>query len=95
MPQRKSATKKAPAKKSSPKARRTELRVMHEFKHGELKSGPGGKGGTVKSRKQAIAIALSEAGESKDRTKARNRRAQTTTARKEAKAVKSNNPAHT
>jgi hypothetical protein len=34
--------------------------VMHEFKHGELKSGKGGKGGTVKSRKQAIAIGLNE-----------------------------------
>jgi hypothetical protein len=28
---------------------------------GKLKSGKGGKGGTVKSRKQAIAIGLSEA----------------------------------
>jgi hypothetical protein len=37
--------------------------VMHEFKHGELKSGKGGKGGRVKSRKQAIAIAISEARE--------------------------------
>jgi hypothetical protein len=36
---------------------------MHEYKHGELKSGKGGKGGIVKSRKQAIAIALSEARE--------------------------------
>ena len=34
-------------------------RVMHEFKRGELKSGGSGK--TVKSRKQAIAIGLSEA----------------------------------
>lgn len=34
---------------------------MHEFKRGKLKSGPHGKGGKVKSRKQAIAIALSEA----------------------------------
>ena len=33
-------------------------KVMHEYKHGSLKSGSGGK---VKSRKQAIAIALSEA----------------------------------
>ena len=41
--------------------RKTTGRVMHEFKHGELKSGPGGKGGKVKSRKQAIAIGLSEA----------------------------------
>jgi uncharacterized protein DUF6496 len=31
---------------------------MHEYKHGELKSGGRGK---VKSRKQAIAIGLSEA----------------------------------
>ena len=37
--------------------------VMHEFKHGKLKSGKGGKGGIVKSRKQAIAIGLSEARE--------------------------------
>ena len=36
-------------------------KVMHEYKHGELKSGKGGKGGKVKSRKQAIAIGLSEA----------------------------------
>ena len=36
-------------------------RVMHEYAHGELKSGPGGKAGKVKSRKQAIAIGLSEA----------------------------------
>jgi hypothetical protein len=35
--------------------------VMHEFKHGELKSGKGGKGGFVKSREQAIAIGISEA----------------------------------
>jgi len=48
--------------------------VMHEFKHGELKSGPGGKGGKVKSRKQAIAIALHEAGESKYDSKAENKK---------------------
>lgn len=35
--------------------------VMHEFKNGTLMSGKGGKGGKVKNRKQAIAIALSEA----------------------------------
>ena len=38
-------------------------KVMHEFKHGELKSGKGGKGGTVRSRKQAIAIGIIEARE--------------------------------
>jgi hypothetical protein len=36
---------------------------MHRKKKGTLKSGKGGKGGTVKSRKQAIAIGLSEARE--------------------------------
>jgi hypothetical protein len=34
-------------------------KVMHEFKRGELKSGASGR--TVRSRKQAIAIGLSEA----------------------------------
>ena len=36
-------------------------RAMHEMKRGKLKSGRSGK--TVKSRKQAIAIGLSEARE--------------------------------
>jgi hypothetical protein len=35
--------------------------AMTRRKHGTLKSGRGGKGGTVTSRKQAIAIGLSEA----------------------------------
>ena len=35
--------------------------AMRRRKRGTLRSGPGGKGGRVKSRKQAIAIALSEA----------------------------------
>jgi hypothetical protein len=34
---------------------------MHRRKSGTLKKGRGGKGGKVKSRKQAIAIGLSEA----------------------------------
>jgi uncharacterized protein DUF6496 len=37
--------------------------AMRRRKRGTLKSGPGGKGGRVKSRKQAIAIGLSEARE--------------------------------
>jgi Family of unknown function (DUF6496) len=58
---------------------------MHEFKHGELKSGPGGKGGKVKSRKQAIAIALSESGSSKYASKKENKRNLGKSKRKEAK----------
>ena len=34
---------------------------MHRFKEGTAKSGKAGKGGKVKSRKQAVAIALSKA----------------------------------
>ena len=49
--------------KYSKKAQEKIEEVMHEFKHGELKSGKGGKGGIVKSRQQAIAIGISEARE--------------------------------
>ena len=34
-------------------------REMDRYKRGKARSGPGGKGGKVKSRKQAIAIGLS------------------------------------
>lgn len=47
--------------KYSKKAQKKVRKVMHEFKEGKLKSGRKGRGGKVKSRKQAIAIGLSEA----------------------------------
>jgi hypothetical protein len=71
--------------KATPRQRRTEGRVMHEFRHGELKSGPGGKGGKVKSRKQAIAIALHEAGQSKYESAKENKRSRAKTKAKEAR----------
>jgi hypothetical protein len=46
------------ARKKSTKAQKKVSKVMHEYKHGQLKSGGKKK---VKSRKQAIAIGLSEA----------------------------------
>ena len=49
------------ARKYSKSASKDVEREMHKFKKGTLKSGKGGKGGKVKSRKQAIAIGLSEA----------------------------------
>ena len=47
--------------KYSKKAQEKIEEVIHEFKHGELKSGKDGKGGVVKSLEQAIAIGISEA----------------------------------
>ncbi len=49
------------ARKYSKAASSKVKKAMHERKKGTLKSGPGGKGGKVRSRKQAIAIGLSEA----------------------------------
>jgi len=60
-------TKKKPTTKAG-KNRKTH-KVMSEYKHGSLKSSSGKK---VKSRKQAIAIAMSESGQSyKDKGRGR------------------------
>jgi hypothetical protein len=56
--------------KQSSGQKKTVERVMHEHKHGELKTGGGRK---VKSRKQAIAIALHEAGASNQESPKKNR----------------------
>jgi len=40
----------------SPRQRKITGRVIHEIKHRELKSRPGGKAGKVKDHRQAIAI---------------------------------------
>src|SRR5881394_455549 len=70
--------------KESSRQQRVTGRVMHEFKHGELKSGRDGKAGKVKSRKQAIAIALKEAGASRYDSGVRNSRNLRRTEKKEA-----------
>jgi hypothetical protein len=73
------------ARHQSKEQKETIHRVMHEFKHGPLDRGRGGK---VKNPKQAVAIALHEAGASKyespeanrenlRRTKSRERRSAT------------------
>jgi hypothetical protein len=49
------------ARKYSKSAGKDVKRAMHKKKRGSLKKSKGGKGGKVKSRKQAIAIGLSEA----------------------------------
>jgi hypothetical protein len=61
----------AMAPRESEPQKETVGRVMHEFKHGELRSGTGGQ--KVKSRRQAVAIGLSEAGASNQQSPKENR----------------------
>src|SRR6266403_710922 len=79
----------------TPTQRKTVKRVMHEYKQGELKTSRGAR--KVKNPKQAIAIALSEAGASKydtpqerahnlRRTKAKEKRGETYQAATEGRA---------
>jgi hypothetical protein len=68
------------AKQSKPQ-QETIGRVMHEFKHGELER----RGGKVKNRKQAIAIALREAGASKHESPKKNRETLRKTKAKESR----------
>ena len=55
------AKKKGSHRKYGEAAGKAVENAMHREKRGILKSGKGGRGGKVKSRKQAIAIGLSEA----------------------------------
>ena len=55
------ATRKKSTRKYGKAASKSVERVMKKRNKGTLKSGKGGRGGKVKSRKQAIAIGLSEA----------------------------------
>ena len=56
------ATKKSSSRRRYSKgASKSVKSAMHRRKKGTLKRGKSGHGGTVKSRKQAIAIGLSEA----------------------------------
>lgn len=83
------------ARQSKPQ-KQTVSRVMHEFKHGELRIR--GKGPKVKNRRQAVAIALHESGSTNQesasknkrnlrRTKSKERRGDTGEARREGKRV--------
>jgi hypothetical protein len=61
MPRKQTTSRKKSGRKYGPKAQKKVERSMHEMKRGQLKSGRSGK--KVTSRKQAIAIGLSEARE--------------------------------
>jgi hypothetical protein len=53
--------KKGSSRKYGKAAGKSVKSAMHREKRGTLRSGKGGKGGKVTSRKQAIAIGLSQA----------------------------------
>lgn len=72
--------------KQSPGQKATVERVMHEFKHGQLKTA-GGKGPKVRNPKQAIAIALHEAGASREETPAKNKKNLARTKAKEGRGA--------
>jgi hypothetical protein len=64
MPKTKSSgSRKKSSRKYGDAASKSVESAMRRKKKGTLRSGKGGKGGAVKSRKQAIAIGLSEARE--------------------------------
>ena len=56
---KRSSGKKTSGRKYGSKAQRKISKVMHEYGEGKLRSGRGGK--KVTSRKQAVAIGISEA----------------------------------
>jgi hypothetical protein len=61
MAARKRSAKKKSSRRYGKAAGKTVESAMRRRNRGTLRSGKGGKGGKVKSRKQAIAIGLSEA----------------------------------
>ena len=68
-------------------------RVMHEYKHGELETS---RGKPVKSRRQAVAIALHEAGASNQESPKKNREnlARTKKKEREGKTAKQQKEGH-
>lgn len=66
--------------KQTEEQKKTVSRVMHEYEHGELESS---RGGHIKSRRQAVAIALSEAGASNQQSPRQNRHSYQRTKAKE------------
>jgi len=58
---KKSRSRRSGGRKYSRTASKRVASAVRRKKRGTLRSGPGGKGGKVKNRKQAIAIGLSEA----------------------------------
>lgn len=79
--------------KESKGQKETVGRVMHEYKHGELETGAGKR---VKSRRQAIAVALHEAGATNQESPKKNREnlARTKKKEREGKTAKQQKEGH-
>jgi hypothetical protein len=80
------AKKKSGGRRYSKAASKKVAKAMHERKRGQLKSGRSGK--TVKSKKQAIAIGLSEArraGKKVPKKKSRSRKKRSSSKRSSSK----------
>ena len=69
----KRASRKSSGRKYSKGANKKVARAVRKQKHGTLRSGKSGHGGKVKSRKQAIAIGLSEAREAGEKVPSKKR----------------------
>lgn len=74
------------ARKYSKGTAKTVARAMHKRKKGTLKSGASGK--TVKSRKQAIAIGLSEARQEGKKVPKKKKASKTAAAKKSTKGAR-------
>lgn len=71
--------------KQTKEQKETVHRVMHEYKHGELRTG--GSGAKVNNLRQAVAIALHEAGATKQESPATNKENLRKTKEKERKGA--------
>jgi hypothetical protein len=98
MATKKKSSSKRSSSGSDPKSKRIVRKkmqkTMHEFKHHELKSGPGGKAGKVKNPKQAIAIGLSEARQSGAKVPKKGAKKKSTTKKSSRRKSTSKSTAH-
>jgi hypothetical protein len=74
---KKSSSRKSSRRKYSKGASKSVKSAVRRSKRGTLKSGKGGRGGKVKSRKQAVAIGLSEARKKGAKVPAKKKRSST------------------
>ena len=89
MAAKKSSSRKSSGRKYGKSASKSVKSAMHRRKKGTLKRGKSGHGGKVKSRKQAIAIGLSEARKKGAKVPRRKSSSSTSSSRKKSSRKKS------